>query len=172
MKNSYSKSKGLNRRDFARLGLTTLAGVTAAASRMSNAQTAISELESEFLLELQLDVSAQLDTGHTRIAPVTGGTFSGPRLNGTVHGGGADWISQVAGHSSLDVRITLETEDKALIYMSYKGLIVRSDADIYWRVTPVFSTASEKYDWLNHIVSVGKNKLVEGKVAYDIFQIL
>ncbi len=139
---------------------------------MANAQTAASTLESEFLMELSLDVAAQLDTGHTRIAPVTGGTFGGPRLRGTVHNGGADWITQVAGHSSLDVRITLETDDGALIYMTYKGMVVRGDAGLYWRVTPVFNTASEKYDWLNHIVSVGKSKQIEGKVAYDVFQIL
>ncbi|MSR11904.1 MAG: DUF3237 domain-containing protein [Gammaproteobacteria bacterium] len=139
---------------------------------MANAQTAASTLESEFLMELSLDVAAQLDTGHTRIAPVTGGTFGGPRLRGTVHNGGADWITQVAGHSSLDVRITLETDDGALIYMTYKGVVARGDAGLYWRVTPVFNTASEKYDWLNHIVSVGKSKQIEGKVAYDIFQIL
>jgi hypothetical protein len=36
----------------------------------------------------------------------------------------------------------------------------------------VFSTASEKYDWLNHIVAVGMSKQVQGKVAYDVFRIL
>ncbi|MEQ8954366.1 MAG: DUF3237 family protein, partial [Gammaproteobacteria bacterium] len=65
---------------------------------MINAQTPASELESVYLLELSLDVAPQLDAGHVRIAPVTGGTFSGPRLNGSVHPG-ADWITQVAGHS-------------------------------------------------------------------------
>jgi hypothetical protein len=56
--------------------------------------------------------------------------------------------------------------------MTYKGMVVRSDSGLYWRVTPVFNTASEKYDWLNHIVAVGKNKNVEGKIAYDIWRIL
>mgnify|MGYP002629670381 CR=1 FL=1 len=165
-------SKPMSRRDFSRLGLTALATASAGVSVMASAQTAASALESEYLMELALDVSSQLDTGHTRIAPVTGGTFGGPRLRGTVHNGGADWITQVAGHSSLDVRITLETDDGALIYMTYKGVIARGDSGTYWRVTPVFNTASEKYDWLNHIVCVGKNKQIEGKVAYDIFQIL
>ena len=139
---------------------------------MAYAQAPASELESEFLLELVLDVDAQLDAGHTRIAPVTGGTFSGPGIEGTVHPGGADWITQVSGHSSLDVRITLETDDGELIYMSYTGVVRRGENGLYWRVRPIFQTASEKYDWLNHIVCVGKNKQVPGKVAYDIFGIL
>ena len=135
-------------------------------------QSPASDLEAEFLMELLLDVDPQLDAGHTSIAPVTGGSFSGARLQGTVHNGGADWITQVSGHSSLDVRITLETEDGAIIYMTYKGVVARGDSGLYWRVTPVFNTASEEYDWLNHKVFVGKSKQVEGKVAYDIFEIL
>ena len=135
-------------------------------------QSPASDLESEFLMELLLDVDPQLDAGHTSIAPVTGGSFSGARLQGAVHNGGADWITQVSGHSSLDVRITLETEDGAIIYMTYKGVVARGDSGLYWRVTPVFNTASDEYDWLNHKVFVGKSKQIEGKVAYDIFEIL
>lgn len=163
----------LSRRQFTTFGAVSLLGLTSTGvSSMAAAQTPASPLESVYLMELALDVASQLDTGHTRIAPVTGGTFSGPRLRGTVHDGGADWITQVAGHSSLDVRITLETDDGALIYMTYKGVVVPGDNGLYWRVTPVFNTAAEQYDWLNHIVCVGKSKQIEGKVAYDIFQIL
>lgn len=139
---------------------------------MTTAQSPDSDLESEFLMELLLDVDPQLDAGHTSIAPVTGGSFAGEKLAGSVHNGGADWITQVSGHSSLDVRITLETDDGAIIYMTYKGVVARSDSGLYWRVTPMFNTSSEEYDWLNHKVFVGKSKQVEGKVAYDIFEIL
>ena len=151
------------------MALAALMGV----GEMASAQTPASPLESEFLFEVVLDVDAQLDAGHTSIAPVTGGTFSGPNIKGTVHAGGADWITQVAGHTSLDVRITLETDDGAIIFMSYTGVVSRGDTGLYWRVRPIFQTASEKYDWLNHVVCVGKNKQqVPGKVAYDIFRIL
>ena len=162
----------LTRRDFVRLGTAAMAGAAVAGSSLASAQQPASQLESEYLMELLLDGDPQIDAGATRIAPLSGGTFSGPRLRGTVLPGGADWITQVSGHNSLDVRSTLLTDDGAHIYMTYKGMIVRSDAGLYWRVTPVFTTASEKYDWLNHIVSVGKNKQVQGKIAYDIWQIL
>ena len=142
------------------------------ATHMATAQSPASNLESQFAFELLLDVAPQHDAGHTRIAPVTGGTFSGTRISGAVHNGGADWITQVSGHSSLDVRITLETDDGAIIYMTYKGMVVPSDSGLYWRVTPSFTTSSEEYDWLNHRVFVGKSKQVEGKVAYDVFEIL
>ena len=126
------KDKTISRRNFAKAS-ATIATASLLTSQLASAQTAASELESEFLLELSLDVDAQIDAGHTSIAPVTGGTFGGPRLNGTVHPGGADWITQASGHRSLDVRITLETDDGEFIYMSYTG-VIRTGADgLYWR---------------------------------------
>lgn len=168
----YKENKTLTRRNFTKAGAAALVAAATVGSKSALAQTPESPLESAYLMELALDVAEQIDTGHTRIAPVTGGTFSGPLLRGTVLDGGADWITQVAGRSSLDVRITLQTDDNAMIYMTYKGVVYRGDGGLYWRVTPVFNTASEKYDWLNHIVAVGKSKQIPGKVAYDIFQIL
>ncbi len=165
-------TKSLSRPEFTRLGTIALAAALVAFSQPASAQTPASELESEFLLELLLDVDTQIDAGHTRIAPVTGGTFSGPGIRGTVHPGGADWITRVSGQSSLDVRITLETDDSEMIYMSYTGIVWSGEDGLYWRVRPIFQTASEKYDWLNHAVFIGKNKQVAGKVAYDIFRIL
>jgi hypothetical protein len=70
------------------------------------------------------------------------------------------------------VRIVLDTDDGAVIYMTYTGIVARGATGTYWRVRPVFSTTSEKYDWLNQAVFVGKSKQVPGKVAYDIFRIL
>ena len=166
-----SDKESLVRRRVARLSAIALAAASMGFSQAASAQTPASDLESEFLLELLLDVDASIDAGHTRIAPVTGGTFSGPGIKGTVHGG-ADWITQVSGHSSLDVRITLETDDGELIYMSYTGIIRSGENGRYWRVRPIFQTASEKYDWLNHAVFIGKSKQVPGKVAYDVFRIL
>jgi len=167
-----NKKESISRREFTKLGAVALAATSLGVNRMANAQTPASELESEFLLELALDVDPQLDAGHTSIAPVTGGTFGGPRLQGTVHNGGADWITQVSGHSSLDVRITLETDDSEIIFMSYTGVVRPGENGLYWRVRPIFQTASEKYDWINHVVCIGKSKQIPGKVAYDIFEIL
>ncbi|MGI9251789.1 MAG: DUF3237 domain-containing protein [Pseudohongiellaceae bacterium] len=163
----------LSRRDFNRLGAAALAATAlGGSSKLASAQQPQSELESEYLMELLLDGGTRIDAGHTSIAPLEGGSFSGPRLRGTVMPGGADWITQVSGHSSLDVRITLLTDDDAYIYMTYRGMVVPGDSGLYWRITPLFNTAAEQYDWLNHIVCVGKNKQVAGKIAYDIWQIL
>jgi len=70
----------------------------------------------------ELAVNADIDDvgptplGRWRIVPVTGGTFEGPRLCGTVQrGGGDELVERADGVRKLDVRITLATDDGALI---------------------------------------------------------
>ena len=143
----------------------------------TSAQTAQTTLESEFIMSMVLQLGgAPMNAGNTQIAPLGGGTFSAPGLNGTILPGGADWMTTVSGHSSLDVRVTLQTDDGEYIYLSYVGVMHETDSGLYWKVTPNFQTASEKYDWLNHIVAVGQGYLEGGDFAngifYDIFQIL
>jgi hypothetical protein len=88
----------------------------------------------------------------------------------------------------LDVRGMLRTDDGALIYMSYTGRLVAPDevfkrmldpvqgshvdpASYYFRTNPVFETGSEKYAWLNDIVAIGYGYMIDGGVAYRVFQI-
>lgn len=85
----------------------------------------------------------------------------GDRLNGEMAGsGGGDWLLVGPdGTMTLDVRLTLRTDDGALVLVQYHG---RSDASagldlpktIY--VTPRFETGDERYAWLNRIQAVGK----------------
>ena len=55
---------------------------------------------------------------------MTGGTFEGEELKGTVlPSPGGDWLLlRRDGILQLDVRITLKTADDHLIYMSYRGM--------------------------------------------------
>ena len=62
--------------------------------------------------------------GTRRTAPLSGGTFEGPRLRGTImSGGSADWqLLRSDGVLEMDLRFTLRTDDGALISMSSFGL--------------------------------------------------
>ncbi len=100
------------------------------------------------LMRLHLTTSATEEIGPTphgtlSIFPITGGSFEGERLRGIVIGG-ADWVTAAAdGTFELDLRLTLETDDGALICMTFTG--VRNDADHYFRTLPRFETAAPKY---------------------------
>src|SRR2546422_5841091 len=57
------------------------------------------------------------------IVPIMSGTFEGPRLRGRVLPGGGDWtLLRSDAVLELDLRITLETDDGALISMTSFGL--------------------------------------------------
>lgn len=145
------------------------------------------------LFTLTLQVPRIVDLGVTpygqrRIATVSSGTFKGERMNGTVQAPpGGDWILVRAdGTVVLDVRLTLETDDRQLVYMTYHGLrhgpkdvIARLNAGeavdpstYYFRSTPVFETASPKYDWLNRIIAVATGRREASGPIYDVFEVL
>src|SRR4051794_13984550 len=93
--------------------------------------------------------------------PVVGGQFEGERLRGKVLPGGGDWtLTRADGVIELDLRITLETDDGALIYMTFAGL--RDDAHSYFHTLPRFETAAPKYAFLNRLLAVGT-----GEIAAD-----
>jgi len=57
------------------------------------------------------------------------------------------------------------------------GRMLEGERDIdpseyYFRTTPVFETGSEKYGWLNRIISVGVGRRTETGVAYTVYEIL
>src|SRR5262245_9539202 len=58
-----------------------------------------------------------------RVGEILGGRFEGERLRGKILGGGSDWQAVRAdGSWALDCRLVLETDDGALIAMTYRGL--------------------------------------------------
>jgi Protein of unknown function (DUF3237) len=138
-------------------------------------------------LETKLLAVGATPTTTRRIGIVPGGTFEGERLSGRVLDGGSDWQSiRADGSTLLDVRLNLETQDGALICMTYKGVRhgpreviqrleageVVDPASYYFRIAPMFETASEAYGWLNVIVAVGiGHRLADGPI-YNLFELL
>lgn len=148
-------------------------------------------MTSRLLMMLQVVVSPPQKLGAvphgTRvIAPITSGTFEGPRLRGKVLGGG-DWtLSRSDAVLELDLRITLETDDGALISMTSFGLrhgppevlaaLARGESvdpsKYYFRTAPRFETSAAKYVFLNRLVAIASgNRLATGPI-YTISEIL
>jgi hypothetical protein len=153
----------------------------------------IKSLPYKHLLTLSLDVNsaATVTVGRTvggqrKIAPITGGTFTGDRLNGSVAPGGADWVVlRDDGTLLIDVRLTLLTDDGAVIYLSYEGRFMgASDAmaklaqgatlqpESYSLVTVAkFECGDDRYSWLNDIIAVGLGQQTGFNPTYTIFEI-
>ena len=122
-----------------------------------------------------------------RIGLVSGGSFEGERLSGQVIDGGSDWQGvRTDGSTSLDVRLVLKTHDDAMIAMTYRGVrhgptdvIQRMErgetidpATYYFRISPMFETASASYDWLNRVLSVGIGHRRPDGPVYSVFEVL
>jgi hypothetical protein len=149
-------------------------------------------LESEFLgtLDIQAGESYHLGehrSGFRRYDVLLGGSFVGPQISGTILPGGSDLLHR---HSDLTlhphVRLVIRTDDDALIMVQYEGIRFTTPeintrllagehvpyTDYYLRVAPFFETSSEKYDWLNRLVTVGVGRREGDHVIYEVFRIL
>jgi hypothetical protein len=127
------------------------------------------------LMRLRLTTNETEEIGPTphgtlSIFSITGGSFEGERLRGLVLGG-ADWVTAGAdGTFELDLRLTLETDDGALIHMTFTG--VRDDASHYFRTVPRFETAAPKYAFLNRLLAVGIGEGHRDEPVHTIEEIL
>ena len=87
-----------------------------------------------------------------------------------------DWMIVGPDATALiDIRLTLETEDGALIYVEYQGrrdftqVYEGVDAPVY--IAPRFETSDERYSWLNKIQAVGKGLVDGDSRVYDIYEV-
>ncbi len=104
------------------------------------------------------------------VVVVTGGSFEGPRLRGTVDDSGGDWVtSRPDGSIKLDVRALLHTHDGADILMTYTGIGTRTPDGLQIRTSPLFETGDERYAWLNNVQAVGIGKAGTNAVTYDVY---
>lgn len=151
-------------------------------SAFSGSQT--TKIATEYLMTLYapLDPPQKIDKSLTIYNVGAGGWVKGPRIKGTLIAPAADWIRVMpGGNLRQDVRLTIKTDDGALIYVTYNGIINRSkevakrdasgevltSADEYFLMAPTMETSSKAYFWLNYVQCVGK--MVEVKIGDDSF---
>ena len=146
------------------------------------------QIKSEALIELTADLLRPAVLAGTKVIyPVTGGSFTG-KIVGKVLPIGGDFATFTnATTLKLDVRLVLQTEDSANIYCTYTGYLT-TDAETfkiiksgkgfqvdpskyYFRTNPIFETNSTKYEWLNHLITVGYGTITAEGVKYKIYSI-
>ena len=112
------------------------------------------------------------------------GAFTGPRLRGRILCGGGDWFVRGADDlARLDVRKTFETDDGALIHVSYTGLYkfkasvlqalaAGRDAnfgDTLFMAQVQFETGDARYAWLNETLAVAEARETAAGVEYQLY---
>jgi hypothetical protein len=128
--------------------------------------------------------------GRRRIIPITGGTLRGPRLQGRVLPGGADFQLVVSDTAAdLDARYIIELDGPEFagehIYVQNRALRRGSAADIarlvrgeavdpaaiYFRCVPRFEVSSPRLAWLTESLFVGTGARHPDRVEISLFRL-
>ncbi len=121
--------------------------------------------ELEFALQLKVTLGEAFSIDNTQhgrrtVIPITGGTFKGPQLKGTIINGGADYQLNAENRTELEAIYCIKTDDGIYIHVRNRGIIANGkDANgnptFYFKAAPQFEApADSKYGWLNNALFV------------------
>lgn len=149
-------------------------------------------LDAEHLFDYSVTLAPPVPIGPTHqgmrvFYEVREGRITGPALSGEVLRGGGDWaLIGTDGWTRVDVRGQARSDDGALLYFRYRGVIEPTEAltaamrsggatefeDQYWRASIEVETGDPRYRWLSQSALIGRGRLTPGPgVAYQVFRI-
>ena len=121
----------------------------------------------EFALQLKVTLGDSYNVGDTQhgqriVIPITGGTFEGPAIKGTIINGGADYqlANKALNRTELEAIYSIKTDDGVYIHVRNKGIIcsgkdAQGNPTFYFKAAPQFEApADSKYAWLNNSLFV------------------
>lgn len=111
----------------------------------------------------------QTPRGQRNIIPITGGTFEGPSISGTILPGGWDWqLSRADGCTEVEADYMLRTDDGVVINIINTGSLcppAPGEPFTPVRTQPRFEAPLGKYGWLNTSAFVGTLDVMEAAGA-------
>ena len=123
--------------------------------------------ELEFALQLRVTLGEVYSPGMTQhgkrtVIPITGGTFEGPMLKGTIINGGADYqLANAEGNrTELEAIYSIRTDDGVYIHVRNRGIIYggtdpEGKPTFYFKAAPQFEAPTDsKYAWLNNALFI------------------
>lgn len=121
----------------------------------------------EFAFEEIVTLGAAVPVGETSLGrrnmiPITGGTFEGPGIRGTIIPGGWDWqLTRADGCTEIKADYMLKTDDGVVINVINVGALCppRDGQATPVRTQPRFEAPAGKYDWLNRSAFIGTLEL-------------
>ena len=121
----------------------------------------------EFALQLKVTLGEAYTCGETQhgqrtIIPITGGSFEGPNIKGTIINGGADYQlnNKATGRTELEAIYCIKTDDGVNIHVRNRGIInsgkdEQGNPTFYFKAAPQFEApVDSKYAWLNNAIFV------------------
>lgn len=122
------------------------------------------DFKTEFMWDAKVKIAGMINVGESkrgvrRVIPITGGTFSGPKIKGEVLPGGEDWqLVRPDGDTELYARYLLKTDDGHVIQVINNALIhtdAKTKAFYSKSVLDLEAPQDSPYDELNHAIFIG-----------------
>lgn len=140
------------------LGLGALIASTSATSQ-SVPQAPRLEFAFEEIVTLGQGIPVgETPLGRRNIVPITGGTFSGPGIEGTIIAGGWDWqLTRSDGCTQIEADYMIKTNDGVVINVVNVGALCPPEPGRTGPALtqPRFEAPKGKYDWLNRTAFIG-----------------
>ncbi len=146
----------------------------------------------EHLCDLAVTIAAPVEVGQTpaglrRMIPITGGTVTGPRVNGKVLAGGADFQLILGGgtQAHLDARYVIELDDGSRVFVQNTALRVASlensqrimsgqpvnPDEVYFRCQPKLEATSPQWAWLSESQFIGSGRRAPDGVFLSFYRV-
>lgn len=147
----------------------------------------------EHVCDLAVTIAPPIEVGQTaaglrRVIPITGGEVRGPKLNGKVLAGGADFQLILGGgtQAHLDARYVIELDDGTRVFVHntalrfaslensqriMHGKPVNPDA-VYFRCQPRLEAAGEQWAWLSESQFIGSGRRAPDGVFLSFYRVL
>ena len=150
----------------------------------SNVPTETPQLE--FVMQLKVTLDKAYSVGETphgkrTVIPITGGTFEGPLLKGTIINGGADYqlANREGNRTELEAIYSIKTDDGVYIHVRNRGIIYmgkdeNGNPSFYFKAAPQFEAPSDsKYAWLNNSIYVcaPAPSMMQGGIALNVWKV-
>jgi Protein of unknown function (DUF3237) len=166
-----------------------------AISNYFSASDALPAPQLELAMHLKIRVGTPIEAGQViglnsrgrrRIIPITGGSFSGPQLQGQVLSVGADFQMIVSETSAdLDARYMLQLDSGAHVFVQNRALrrasvedtakLVRGElvdpSAVYFRCVPTFEVSAPELAWMTESMFIGTGARYPDRVEISIYRI-
>ena len=141
-------------------------GASAQNANSGKAEGQYKDFKTELMWEAKVKIANTINVGESkrgvrRVIPITGGTFSGPKIKGEVLPGGEDWqLVRPDGDTELNARYLLKTDDGIVIQVINQALMhtpSTGEEGVFYvkSVIDLEAPTDSKYNYLNHAIFLG-----------------
>ena len=152
-------------------------------SNSENSESIFRDFKTELMWKANVKIGTMINVGESkrgtrRVIPITGGTFSGPKINGEVLSGGEDWqLVRPDGDTELYARYLMKTDDGTVLQILNKALMHApapgEEGGFYVKsVIDIEAPIESSYDYLNHAIFLGTLEMPQLKPNEEPYVII